>query len=74
MSKVYYPSTTKGLWGQQNPAGIDAEIAARLRDVPLVPWAVGKCLACGSTLCVDPLPHACGRFVPHAIDPGKCAL
>lgn len=33
---------------------------------PLVPWAVAKCAACGSTLVADPLPHRCGKLYARA--------
>jgi hypothetical protein len=74
MSK-YSPSTTRGLWGQQNPVGVDAEIAARLRDVLLVPHA-WKCTRCGSTVVLaDPLPHTCQLTVrPVSLDYGRCSL
>lgn len=32
---------------------------ARLRAAVLVPHAMAKCPACGSTLVADPLPHRC---------------
>ena len=38
---------------------------------PLVPWSIGKCALCGSTLCLDPLPHRCGKAYSRKDDPDR---
>lgn len=54
-----------------NGDAISTEDIQRLREVPLVQHATGKCARCGSTLVTDPLPHACDPYAgPHAIDYG----
>lgn len=43
----------------------DRKLAAGQPVHLLVPWAIGKCAECGSTLVVDPLEHRCGAIFAH---------
>ncbi len=53
----------------RRPSGMHMEDIERLRAVPLVPWARGKCPRCGATLVNDPLPHWCNPTDrPHVMD------